>query len=71
MAEEETREPQAKKSPLVLFIVVGILLVAGSIGGTVFFLNSGGEEEVAEVEVEPSAIYFAINPTLSPGFKPS
>ena len=73
MAEEEVAEEgKGKKNPLILFIIVGILLVVTSIGGTVFFLGGMGgdsaeEDEVAE-EVIPEAIYFALNPKFKTNY---
>lgn len=68
MAEEETEE-KAKKSPLLLFIIIGVLLVGASIGGTIFFLKGGdsaGEEEL--VEPDPEAIYFSLNPKFKTNY---
>lgn len=77
MAEDATQEQEAprKKNPLILFIAIGILLVASSISGTLFFINSADEsdeiteeEEIAE-EVQPPAIYFAINPKFQTNYE--
>ena len=67
-AEEATGEAK-KKNPLIWFILLGVVLVGASVGGTVFFMSSdGGGEEVVE-EVDPAAIYYAINPKFQTNYE--
>lgn len=69
MAEEAEGEAK-KKSPIILFIIGGILLVGLSIGGTLFFVMGGeeAEEETVEEEVNPEALYYALNPKFQTNY---
>lgn len=73
MAEEEKQEEvKKKKSPLLLFIIIGILLVGGSVGGTLFIVagsTDDPEDEVAEEEVRPEALYFALVPAFQTNYE--
>lgn len=71
MAEAEAEQEVKKKNPLILFIIIGVLLVGASIGGTIFFLGGSGEEESEEVveEPDPEAIYFALNPKFKTNYE--
>lgn len=69
MAEAGDGE-QKKKSPILLFIIGGILLVGLSIGGTLFFVL-GGDSEDESTEVEPGnppALYYALNPKFQTNY---
>lgn len=71
-AEEQGTEDQAKKkSPILLFILAGVLLVAGSVGGTLFFVLGSGDtaEEVVEEELKPEALYYALNPKFQTNYE--
>lgn len=71
MAEAEAEQEVKKKNPLILFIIIGVLLVGASIGGTIFFLGGSGEDETEEVveEPDPEAIYFALNPKFKTNYE--
>lgn len=84
MAEEseeasETEGSEAKKGgkgKLIIFILVGLILVAGSVGGTLFFLGffdppPPTEEELAaeEAEARPAAMYFPVKPPFVVNFQ--
>jgi flagellar FliL protein len=71
MAEAEAEQEVKKKNPLILFIIIGVLLVGASIGGTIFFLGGSGGDETEEVveEPDPEAIYFALNPKFKTNYE--
>ena len=76
----EAGEKPAGKKKLIMMVVVGVVLIALSIGGTLMALKmltpepvveEGAEGEVAE-EVEPpkqSAIYFPLKPAIIVNFQ--
>lgn len=71
MAEEELeQEPKKSKKPLMLFIILAVVLVAASIGGTIFIMGDPSETEDEEVveEVKPAALYFALNPKFQTNY---
>ena len=65
MAEEEVDESPSNKKTLIIFIVLGVLLVATSIGVTVWLMNDDGPEE----DLNPAALYFAINPKFQTNYE--
>lgn len=86
MADEEeigeTEEGEKKagggKGKLLIFIVIGLLLVAISVGGTLFFLGVFDSDEVAEegadlaepvAEATKPAMYFPIKPAFVVNFQ--
>ncbi len=73
MAEaEETEEQSGGKGKVILFAVVLLVAIAGSVAGTWFFLG-GGEDEAAESE-EPvedapqTALYYNLRPNFVVNF---
>ncbi len=81
MAEEEIElsgeAPKSSKKNMILFGIIGLLLLGGGIGGTIFFLggekadsDEAVEEVVAEVEEErKEAIYIALKPSFTVNFQ--
>lgn len=72
MAEEATEgEAPKKKNPIVLFIIIGVLLIGLSIGGTLFFvlgMNQSGDEALEEEVTSPVALYYALNPKFQTNY---
>lgn len=54
MADEENKTPEegeAKpKSKMMLFIIIGVVVLLASVGGSIMFLGGSGEDEQAEGE---------------------
>lgn len=82
MAEENDENTEAEapsksgKGKLILLIVLGLVLVGGSVGGTLYFLGffdppPPTEEEIAveEAKGKPSAMYFPIKPPFVVNFQ--
>lgn len=73
MAEENEQEgeEQTKKPPMLLFALIGVVLVAISVGATVFIMSSSNSksEEVVEEEITPAALYFAISPKFKTNYE--
>ncbi len=82
MAEEEIElsdeAPKSSKKNIIVFGLVGLLLLGGGIGGTLFFL--GGESTDAGVDVEAEAevekeverkeaIYISLKPSFTVNFQ--
>lgn len=83
MADETVEEPKEGEEPaksgnlkkIIIFAVLALILIAASIGGTVFFMSGSdaNEEELAEAaaEEEPGlapAVYVPIKPALLVNF---
>ncbi len=74
--EEGKSKPRKKINPIIIWVVVGVLVVAGSVGGTLFMLgvfDSDEAEEVVEEEAAEAqdvvakpdpAMYFPIKPAF-------
>lgn len=83
MADKDTKqkdeaggEAKSGKSKLIVIILGVLVLVAGSVGGTLFFLGffdppAPSEEELAAaaVDVKPAAMYFPIKPAFIINFQ--
>ncbi len=69
MAEQEATEEagSGSKKGLIIMIVVVLVAVGASIGGTIFFLGQGDESEASaepEVVKPPIAIYHQMRPSF-------
>lgn len=71
MADDEAPEAK-KKSPLILFIIIAVVLVGASIGGTVFIMSGSGDDASSDVAEEedlgPPALYYALLPKLQTNY---
>ncbi len=71
MAEDAASgEEPKKKNPILLFVIIGLLLVGLSVGGTLFFVMKANapEEPVVEEPVKPEALYYALNPAFQTNY---
>ncbi len=78
--EKKARKPLSAKAKLIIWIVAGLIVIGGSVVGTLFLLGffdggdeevTGEEEEVAEAVVDNKpapAMYFPIKPAFIVNF---
>ncbi|MBV1872616.1 MAG: flagellar basal body-associated FliL family protein [Gammaproteobacteria bacterium] len=69
--EDEDPSSSGKKG-IIIYALIGLLAVGAGIGGTLFFVSSGGETSDGEVAAEPvkkKAKYYPIKPPFVLNFR--